>query len=161
MLRDRVRTRWTAPGLAGTAPPAEAGDTATGGGTATAEDGESAGGDERDEPNLTRLTVFFDPWRHDGEDAIWAAFALEFLRQVRQALPWYRRWLGDVRLAVRRIRWERGRSGLVVTGLLILGVAVLTLFLTGGSSCSARRACATRPTRHSEPAVAKSCPIRW
>lgn len=132
LLRDRVRTHRTAPGRAGTAPPAEAGDTATDGGTVTAEDGESAKGEEGDEASRTRLTVFFDPWRHDAEDAIWAAFALEFLRQVRQALPWYRRWLGDISLAVRRIQWERGRSGLVVTGLLTLGVAVLALFLTGG-----------------------------
>lgn len=132
MLRDRVRTRRTAPGQAGTAPPAEAADAATDGGTATAEGGDEAGGDEDDEADRARLTVFFDPWRHDAQDAIWAAFALEFLRQVRQALPWYRRWFGDISLAVRRIQWERGRSGLVVTGLLTLGVVVLALFLTGG-----------------------------
>ena len=78
------------------------------------------------------LVVFFDPWRHDGEEAIWAAFALEFLRQIRRQLPWHRRVLGDLELAVRRVEWERGRSGIIVSGLLAAGVGVLTLLATAG-----------------------------
>lgn len=56
--------------------------------------------DELDEEG--QITVEFDPWRHESEDALWAAFALEFVRQVREEY--------GLRGQIRRgasLRWKR------------------------------------------------------
>ena len=52
--------------------------------------------------------VEFDPWRHDKNEALWAAFALTFMEQVRGGLFELRRWIGDWRLFFMRYRWKDG-----------------------------------------------------
>jgi hypothetical protein len=54
------------------------------------------------------LTVWFNAWRHDAAEALWAAFAIRFVRQIAEQLPVHRRWLGHARLFVRRFRWRAG-----------------------------------------------------
>lgn len=54
------------------------------------------------------LTVHFNAWRHDKEDALWAAFALEFLRQIQGSLWAKRYWAGRWRLFWRRFKWKDG-----------------------------------------------------
>ncbi len=53
-------------------------------------------------------TVCFNAWRHDKEDALWAAFALDFIYQVSHELPWYRRYYGNLYLFYRRLSWKNG-----------------------------------------------------
>jgi KAP family P-loop domain len=52
------------------------------------------------------LVVKFNPWRHDKEEALWAAFALDFLRQVREQRRFVPRWWCDARLFVKRWSWS-------------------------------------------------------
>jgi len=75
------------------------------------------------------LTVRFNAWRHDKEDALWAAFASEFLRRISRERSLLRRWLGHLRLFRGRYRWRDGwlemmRATAVWIVLLFLGLAV-------------------------------------
>ncbi len=74
-----------------------------------------------------KFTVWFNPWRHDSEDAVWAAFALQFVRSIAKSQWFGRRWLGHFRLFIRRFRWEEGWLDLsrkILLWLLILAVTV-------------------------------------
>ena len=55
-----------------------------------------------------RFFVQFNPWRHDREEALWAAFALEFMRQLSLERFILRRWWADLRLFVAHYHWKRG-----------------------------------------------------
>jgi len=75
------------------------------------------------------LTVRFNAWRHDKEDALWAAFASEFLRRIAPQRFFLRRWLGHLRLFFVRFRWKNGwlemlRALALWTLLLFLGLVV-------------------------------------
>jgi hypothetical protein len=75
-------------------------------------------------------TVWFNAWRHDKAEALWAAFSLEFLRQIsqirhkRDVLPILK---GNIRLSFLRFNWIQGiyYLFLVVVGLLVLIASVV------------------------------------
>jgi len=52
--------------------------------------------------------VQFNPWRHDKEEALWAAFALEFMRQLSRERFLLRRWWADLRLFFAHYHWKSG-----------------------------------------------------
>jgi hypothetical protein len=54
------------------------------------------------------LTVWFNAWRHDKESALWAAFAIEFARQLSSRRFFLRRWWGHLLLVIQRFRWRSG-----------------------------------------------------
>lgn len=77
-------------------------------------------------------TVWFDAWKYDQEQSLWAALALKILADVRRTLSWRERialW--------RRLNWERfdrarflhdvTLSALKLFALFILGVLVVAL----------------------------------
>jgi hypothetical protein len=69
--------------------------------------------------------VSFNAWRHDKEDELWAAFALEFIRQLSGSMTWRQRLAANIRLFLSRFSWSRGLIRLVWTsGLLLLLFAV-------------------------------------
>ncbi|HET7459817.1 MAG TPA: P-loop NTPase fold protein [Longimicrobium sp.] len=76
------------------------------------------------------ITVWFNPWRHDREEAVWAAFALEFLRGVSARLPRLERWRGHYRLLRTRFSWRDGWLDVVRAGAVALTaiIAVTILF---------------------------------
>jgi len=52
--------------------------------------------------------VWFNAWRHDKVEALWAAFALEFLRQIstpRNRAEVIPTWRGHLKLFWRRLQW--------------------------------------------------------
>lgn len=51
------------------------------------------------------ITLTFNAWRHDKDDALWAAFALEFVAGMKRQLPLWRRLVGNVKLLVSRFEW--------------------------------------------------------
>lgn len=80
------------------------------------------------------FSVWFNPWRHDRGESMWAAFALHFIRELEAELSWWERLRARVALA-----WNRrlgsevtpghvGRAvGWVTVGLLLsLGVGAAT-----------------------------------
>jgi len=80
------------------------------------------------------LTVQFNAWRHDKEDALWAAFALEFLREIRGSWRTCRYWGGKVNLLRRRFNWDDGywdflkAIGLYAIAGLFFFVALVHIF---------------------------------
>lgn len=78
------------------------------------------------------LMVRFNPWRHDKEQALWAAFALEFLRQVREQRCFAPRWLCSIRLFFLRFSWKSGWVDLIcviASWLCLLSVAAAVILL--------------------------------
>src|SRR5579864_392904 len=84
---------------------------------------------KRDRARPQCLTVWFNAWRHDKEEALWAAFALDFIRQVSRQLPFHRRLLSGCRLFLSRYRWWVGWLELVRAVAIWLVLAVLCLGL--------------------------------
>ena len=78
-------------------------------------------------------TVWFNAWRHDKAEALWAAFALEFLRQIslsRHRSDIFRNLIGYLRLLLFRLDWKNVIQliFLALSGLLIIiAVAVVAL----------------------------------
>lgn len=73
-------------------------------------------------------TVEFNPWRHEQEDALWAAFMLEFFDQITNDLHVDDRWLGHLRLTWYRLKWRHGWRDLLRLGLVVPLVALALLF---------------------------------
>jgi len=74
------------------------------------------------------FTVEFNPWRHEREDALWAAFMLEFFHQITDQLGFRDRWTGHLRLVRRRIEWRHGWRDLLRLGLVVPLVLLALLF---------------------------------
>jgi hypothetical protein len=54
------------------------------------------------------LFVNFNAWRHDKEEALWAAFALAFSRQTLHQQVWPRRMQRRMRLFWKQYNWRKG-----------------------------------------------------
>lgn len=81
--------------------------------------------------------VRFNAWRHDKEDALWASFALEFVRQLSRELPWPRRLAARVKLSRMRFKWAAGwlplaRAVFASAVLFFLVGSLGYLLFTGG-----------------------------
>jgi len=73
------------------------------------------------------ITMWFNPWRHAEAEAMWAAFALEFARRIRQQSVFVRRWgWAQFSLWWQSYEWARGFPEVVR-----LASRVIALFLTG------------------------------
>jgi len=71
--------------------------------------------------------VRFNAWRYDKDEAMWAAFALEFARKLSNELPFLQRWLAHLRLFLRRFNWQSGWTEII---RLAFTIAVLLLLIT-------------------------------
>lgn len=79
------------------------------------------------------ITIWFNPWRHDKDESLWAAFALTCLRQIpkhlgtrgRQVAYWRRMW--------RRLRKPGAFEGVLKTVVkyVVAAAACVALFVYG------------------------------
>lgn len=70
-------------------------------------------------------TVWFNAWRHDKAEALWAAFALEFIRQIsrpRRRRDIFRVLKGNLKLFWLRFDWK---NGFQLISLLLLGLILI------------------------------------
>jgi hypothetical protein len=74
-----------------------------------------------------RITIRFNAWRHDKQDALWAAFALKFAKSLRKQIGTFRGWTGDICLFFKRLSGLRG-------WLELLLLFVSCLMLAGGAA---------------------------
>jgi|GEM_PF-1560478 len=93
----------------------------------------------RDARRLRCPTVEFNAWRHDKENALWASFALEFVRKLSQNMGPAERLRAHFKLLLRRFRWRDGWLILLrmVFLLLLLGAlswALVGLFMADGAA---------------------------
>ncbi len=78
------------------------------------------------------LTVEFNAWRHDKEEALWAAFALDFIHQISQKRSFLRRWWGHLKLLIYRFSWKNGWLDVfraIAIWILFLSAIVIVLSL--------------------------------
>jgi hypothetical protein len=78
------------------------------------------------------LIVTFNAWRHDKEDALWAAFALEFIRQISRQRSFLCRWWGHLKLLYYRFSWKNGWLDVFRTlaiWILIISATATMLYL--------------------------------
>ncbi|MET0626006.1 MAG: P-loop NTPase fold protein, partial [Pyrinomonadaceae bacterium] len=75
------------------------------------------------------LTVEFNPWRHDKEDALWASFALEFVRKLSEGMRRRERVVAYFRLLLRRFSWKGGWLVLLRLLFLVSVTAAMTVAL--------------------------------
>jgi hypothetical protein len=68
-------------------------------------------------------TIQFNAWRHDKQDAVWAAFALAMSKRLRARVGFFHAWIGDFRLC-----WFRLSVPSIVVKLLFL-IALTTLIV--------------------------------
>jgi hypothetical protein len=75
------------------------------------------------------LTVEFNPWRHDKEDALWASFALEFVRKLSKEMPPGERVLAHFKLLHRRFKWRDGWLVALRMAFLLIIIAAMAVAL--------------------------------
>lgn len=76
------------------------------------------------------LFVNFNAWRHDKEEALWAAFALAFTRQALQQQVWPRRIQRRIRLFWKQYDWGKGWLEIArICGVWLLLLAISTTLL--------------------------------
>ncbi len=80
-------------------------------------------------------TVWFNAWRHDKAEALWAAFALEFIRQIsrpRRCGDVFRILKGNIKLLWFRFDWKNGFqtiAPILLRLFIIVSVVVILLIL--------------------------------
>lgn len=80
--------------------------------------------------------VWFNAWRHDRHDSLWAAFALSFIEQLKRPLPMWSRFKASLVLRMKRTFlagaiWDLVRLTLLAAIVLVLGVAVVPKLIEG------------------------------
>jgi hypothetical protein len=78
------------------------------------------------------LIIEFSPWMHEDQESLWAAFALEFTRQLSESLSWWESIIARVKLLWQRFNWREGwvevtKAGAVwlVYVLALLGIILI------------------------------------
>lgn len=84
--------------------------------------------------NADEFTMRFNAWRHDKEDAIWAAFALEFLEQISRQRCWLGQWIAYIKLCKARYNWKEGWFAairFIATWLFVISLSLSILIVIG------------------------------
>jgi hypothetical protein len=71
-----------------------------------------------------RYTIWFNAWRSDKDEALWASFALIFMRQLGRQIPAGRRLRANVTLLVKRFDFDRSKLQFLQILLFLLSVAL-------------------------------------
>lgn len=79
------------------------------------------------------LTVHFNAWRYDKEDALWAAFAMQVVKQLKQKVDWTQRYKATWQLFWRRFNLKKGGFSLFFFGLVIVSLSYLLILIMSGS----------------------------
>lgn len=71
--------------------------------------------------------IWFNPWRHEKAEEVWAAFMLVFLEEIRTAPSGGRQLIGSLRLLRRRldesqVKWDLAWKTAVGAGVFMIGV---------------------------------------
>lgn len=84
---------------------------------------------------LPPTTVFFNAWKHDKAEALWAAFALEFFKQISKKLGIFHSLISQVKLFFNRVNKIKIIQSLffAVVGLFIL-IELIVYVVSKGDS---------------------------
>ena len=85
-------------------------------------------------PDNRQHYIRFNAWRSDKDEALWAAFALTFMKQLEGQIDWNRRIRSNFDLLFRRIEWRKDWFTLVKFILISILFVVLTIYVLFNSS---------------------------
>jgi hypothetical protein len=77
--------------------------------------------------NQTAKVVWFNAWRQDKDEALWAAFALTLTQTLAKQLPFLQRIMCHLRLRFIRFDWRDGWFSAVRVVILSLVIAFVTI----------------------------------
>jgi KAP family P-loop domain len=72
-------------------------------------------------------TVWFNAWRFDKDEAVWAAFALSVTEKLAEGLPWGKRIYAHLRLQWHRFEWKKGWFDLTKFGVTLLFLSYIAI----------------------------------
>lgn len=72
--------------------------------------------------------VWFNAWRSDKDEALWAAFALTFVRQLKLQVGFFKRIRANVRLLWSRLDWQRGWFQLLKLAAIWMCFAAISIY---------------------------------
>jgi hypothetical protein len=96
------------------------------GGIGCSKAGSSATGGKATVEEEVPITIRFNAWRHDKQDALWSAFALSLVESLRREVGVFRALKGDLSLFVRRLR---GLGAWLQLAILLISAPLLLLVL--------------------------------
>jgi hypothetical protein len=85
---------------------------------------------ERELKDRGIVSVWFNPWRHDKDESLWAAFALEFPKALARLLYLPCRLICALRLWFCRLRWLENWNGLIIFLLRLTVYVSVIVFLS-------------------------------
>lgn len=68
--------------------------------------------------------IHFNAWKSDKDEALWASFALSFIKDLEKSIPWYKRIFYNLKLLFNRLDILQGE-----TQIIQLFFAILLMFL--------------------------------
>ena len=84
----------------------------------------------------TCFIVEFDPWRHDKNEAMWAAFALKFIEDSTRSLKKWEQCVANYELWKQRFQWKNAWPDLIrvilISVVWILGTVAIAIGLWKG-----------------------------
>jgi len=84
-----------------------------------------------------KIIVEFNAWRHDTEESMWAAFAIEFMRKISSSQSRFQRFKSCITLNIHRFSWKNNTIDLlrVLTiwfSFLLVTIAIIFLYFSKG-----------------------------
>lgn len=73
--------------------------------------------------------IWFDPWRYDKEEELWAVFASHFVDELIRGVPIMQRAAGHVKRFIRRYQWKEGWFDLTLKTLTWVGLFILIVVI--------------------------------
>ncbi len=72
--------------------------------------------------------IRFNAWRSDKDEALWAAFALTFIKQLERNIDWQARIRANSKLLWNRFEWSHGWLLLARAGIFFVALLLLTIY---------------------------------
>jgi len=84
----------------------------------------------------TCFVVEFDPWRHEKNEAMWAAFALKFIKDSAKSLTKWEQCIANFELWKKRFQWKKAKLDLIrvilISAIWILSTVAIAIGLWKG-----------------------------
>ena len=77
------------------------------------------------------IIVKFNPWKHEEQESLWSAFALQYIRQISEGGTWPSRFAGRANLFWQRFSWSSGWPDvlrIIAFGIFFIGIVVMIIW---------------------------------
>lgn len=86
-----------------------------------------------------QITVEFNPWKHEKQEAVWAAFALKFISDIQNGSGRCNKLRNKLKLRLKRYinnrsRWSQIKTAFTVVAFTVPAIALILLWLKFGST---------------------------